>query len=145
MSEVNIELLKQVRDKIATTPEAYDQRVFARKSSAAPCGTAACIAGWACVLSGEMDTAELMRREQAIGTVYESIRETAKRVLCLDENEADTLFTETPEGEPDYDEERGNGWPEPFCGEWADSGRRDRPSIAIAYLNHIIETREVLD
>ena len=152
-SRLNIELLKKVREKIATTPEAYDQSVFARPESAAPCGTAACIAGWACVLSGEMSTDELKRRERSHGAEFESIEITATRVLALAEDEAEVLFTEDPAGErkdwydddEDWydDDERDGGWPEPFATQWEDGAAPER--IAVAYLDHIIETGKVLE
>lgn len=75
---LNIELFKKVREKIATTPEAYNQSVFARASTVAPCGTVACIAGWACVLSGAMDAEELKRRERKGDEEFQSIEITAK-------------------------------------------------------------------
>lgn len=145
---LNIELFKAIREKIATTPEAYDQAVYGRPESAAPCGTAACIAGWACVLSGQMDTQELLRRERSRGWEFDSIAETAQRVLGLSEEEADTLFEGEPGGQwDDYDDEGGNvytgGWPEPFAGDWRDARREDQ--IATAYLTHIIETGKVLE
>jgi hypothetical protein len=149
MSALNIELFKAIREKIATTPEAYDQSVFARPSQVAPCGTAACIAGWACVLSGAMDAKELKRRERAHGQEFESIEVIAKGALRVDDDEAEILFTESPAGNrQDWDEdddEREGGWPQPFCGQWEDANRADRPRIAVAYLDHIIETGKVLD
>lgn len=61
MSNLNIELLKKVRDKIASTPEAYDQSVYGRVSKEAPCGTAACIAGWTVLLADAMPITEVHR------------------------------------------------------------------------------------
>ena len=146
MGKLNIELFKAIREKIATTPEAYDQSVFARPENAAPCGTAACIAGWACVLSGEMSTDELKRRERAKGEEFLSIESTATRVLGLDGDEADILFTEAPAGRSEEwyeDDERYGGWPEPFATQWEEESALER--VAIAYLDHIIETGKVLE
>ena len=146
---LNIELFKKIREKIATTPEAYDQTVFARRSITAPCGTVACIAGWACVLGGAMDADDLKRRERTSGVEFESIETTARDALGIDDDEADILFTENPAGvRHDWDEdddEREGGWPQPFSGQWDDARRTDRPRIAIAYLDHIIETGKVLE
>lgn len=147
MSEqrLNIELLKAIREKIATTPEAYDQSVYARVESEAPCGTAACIAGWACVLSGEMTTDELKRRERSTDMEeFKSIAQTASRVLGLDNLEAETLFAEDPSGCRDFDEdERDDAWPEPFATKWEDGFAPE--TVAVAYLDHIIETGKVLE
>lgn len=146
--KLNIELFKAVRDKIATTPEAYDQSVFARPSDSAPCGTAACIAGWACVLSGAMDSEELKRRERAHGAEFESIETTAQAALGIDDDDAEVLFTENPAGQRyDWheDDERDGGWPDPFASQWDYGTRSDRPRIAVAYLDHIIATGSVLN
>lgn len=147
-TKLNIELLKAIREKIATTPEAYDQSVFARRSVTAPCRTAACIAGWACVLSGVMDAEELIRRERANGAEFQSIEIIAKGALCIDDDDAETLFTEDPAGTrfdwSEDDEERDGGWPQPFASQWEDATRTEQPRIAIAYLDHIIETGKVL-
>lgn len=147
-NKLNIELFKAIREKIATTPAAYDQSVFARESRVAPCGTAACIAGWACVLSGAMSAEELKRRERTDGEEFISIEITAKHVLGLDEDEADVLFTESPEGEwDDYDDGGNdvyvNGWPEEFASQWR--GATSGSDVAVAYLTHIIETGKVLE
>lgn len=144
---LNIELFKLIREKIATTPEAYDQSVFARPSVKAPCGTAACIAGWACVLSGAMDAGELMRRERASGAEYQTIEITAKGALGLDDDDAEVLFDENPAGRLDWheDSERDGGWPEPFASQWEDSTRSQQPQIAVAYIDHIISTGKVLE
>lgn len=145
-NRLNIELLKAIREKIATTPEAYDQSVFARPEPAAPCGTAACIAGWACVLSGAMDAEELTRRERSTGAMYTSISVTAKRALGIDEEDAEVLFTEDPEGvryDWHEDDERDGGWPDPFASQWEDG--LNKASVAVAYLDHIIETGKILE
>lgn len=50
--KLNVELLKKVQQHITEEPKRYDQFAVVRESSLAPCGTVACIAGWANVLSG---------------------------------------------------------------------------------------------
>lgn len=148
MSKLNIELFKAIREKIATTPEAYDQAVFARTESAAPCGTAACIAGWACVLSGAMDTEELKKRERDDGDLFDSISITAENALGLSEEEADTLFESDPSGEwYDYDDQGNDiytgGWPQPFAEAWRETGHESQ--VALRYLDHVIETGKVIE
>jgi hypothetical protein len=44
---VNVALLEQVMTRIEDHPEQHDQTVWVNE-----CGTAACFAGWACLLSG---------------------------------------------------------------------------------------------
>lgn len=152
MSRLNIELFKKVRNKIKTTPNAYDQGTFGRRSKAAPCGTAACIAGWACVLSGQMDT-ETLYATSALDPL--EVQRKAAEVLRLSEEEADILFVGSPEGESyDPEEEWDNeynveGWPAPYGQDWYDARRRDKlearaPRIAVAYIDHIIKTGKVL-
>jgi hypothetical protein len=143
---LNIELFKAIREKIATTPGAYDQSRYARETRRAPCGTAACIAGWACVLSGAMDAEELKRRERSDADEFALIDITAKGALRVDDDEAEILFTENPAGERrDWDEdddEHEGGWPQPFAGLWDND--RDA-ATAVAYLDHIIETGSILE
>lgn len=125
MARLNIDLLNKVRDKIAATPEAYDQRDWCLPSHAAPCGTVACIAGWAAILSGEMSIKEAHRNYSDNG---EHVNNVAMRVLGLTENEANTLFN----GGRD-------GWPLRYraLGKLSDS------QAAIRYLNRIINTGKV--
>lgn len=144
---LNIGLLKKIREKIITTPVAYDQSVYARREETSPCGTAACIAGWACVLSGAMDTKELRRRERSNPYLFETIASTARWHLGLTEDEAEILFTENPAGMGrrfTEDDDRIGGWPAPFNEQWREG---DKPSseIAVDYLDHIIETGKVIE
>lgn len=142
MSELNIELLKQVRDKIAATPQAYDQTTWAAPSPLAPCGTAACIAGWACLLSGAMSAKELYR----IGQDYDPdgvIQATAANHLGINDREAEILF----DGDP------GESWPSFFRYEWREAEDEnyelqtspEQANVAVRYLDHIIETGSVLE
>lgn len=48
---LNIELFKKIRDRIAMIPASYDQSNWCIRNDAAPCGTAACIAGEAVICS----------------------------------------------------------------------------------------------
>lgn len=145
--KLNVELLKQIRDKIASTPDAYDQMVYGRPDHTAPCGTACCIAGWACVLSGRYSVEDIRKARDAEYVVKERISETAQELLGLSENEADTLFTAEPEGSwEDYDDDGEDafegGWPEPFRTEWRE-GIKEYNVIAARYLDQIIETGKV--
>lgn len=151
MSQLNIELFKKIREKIAAVPEAYDQEQYGRAAENAPCGTAGCIAGWACVLGDAMPI-DLMRHARigdpinAERELYKIIPEQAAELLCLSPEEAAVLFTSTPEGgygEDDDDVDR--GWPDPFGYQWAYASRAERAEIAVAYLDHIVETGRVLE
>lgn len=145
---LNIELFKKIREKIATTPDAYDQETYGRRNDYAPCGTAACIAGWACVL-GEAEPLETVRslHERYVSgdkEIVKRIPSTAKRLLGLTQEEADVLFYGDPSGYNEDTDEYEGGWPQPFADRW-DAGIDDRSSIAIDYIDHIIETGTVLE
>ncbi len=158
MSELNIELLTKVRDKIATTPEAYDQSVYGRISKEAPCGTAACIAGWTVLLADAMPVTEVQKangaawakeqneNREVVGNLLNEVPRIAAELLGLTDNEKNILFIGEPEGdESEYDDERDGGWPEPFATDWAEAnGQREQAQVAVAYLDHIIATGEVL-
>lgn len=132
--ELNIDLLKKVRDKIATTPGAYNQETWAKPSASAPCGTAACIAGWACIISGAIDVKQLY--SLAEGRQWVAIEGAAQAQLGLTRAEADTLFS----GDPSYD------WPIEFGDQWdsAYGDNKQEAEIAVEYLDSIINTGEVL-
>lgn len=121
-STLNIDLLKQVRDKIATTPESYEQRWWANPSNDAPCGTTACIGGWAVILSGAMTDGEAKEAYSYF------IAEEAARVLGLNSRDAKILFSATR-----------IGWPLRFRMLAAFNPAR----AAVSYLNRIIRTGKV--
>src|SRR5690349_20576433 len=53
----NVDLLMQIRERILTEPERHNQEMWATASQKPEgvdaCGTAYCVAGWACVLDGQ--------------------------------------------------------------------------------------------
>jgi hypothetical protein len=126
---MNIELLKKVRDKIATTPEAYDQSIWGRSAKDAPCGTAACIAGWAAHLSGHAPLERLQNNGNST-----SIGDIAQRELGIDYFERSTLFSAEPSA----------SWPDPYNDDWDNAGSpQERATVAVAFLDEIIDTGEV--
>jgi hypothetical protein len=148
MSRLNIELLKKVREKIATTPEAYDQGNEAYNDQRSPCGTVACIGGWADILSApnkaERDRrmrgfVDLDRAADALGLSGASFwNEYAGGI----QTERAILFT----GDPD------ENWPAPFAGQYVNAldsdafdGNRAIAAVAVAYLDHIIASGKVLE
>jgi hypothetical protein len=113
----NVELLKKVRDKITSDPEHWNQNFWGildgevvertRKPLAdrtpefeISCGTTACIAGWACILSGEpMEWRTAApdyfqpRLLSATETVHgRDVSVRAAELLGLDEIDAGDLF-----------------------------------------------------
>ena len=144
---LNTELLQRVREKIATAPESYDQEVYGRPEVSAPCGTAACIAGWTVILAGEVP----MKRVRLANAQYHKddreifnlVPNTAARLLGLDIDEQEAMFTAEPQGESDgYSDEREGGWPEPYASQWAE-GEIPRHEIAVAYIDECLRRGKV--
>lgn len=119
---INKELINQIINKLEEAPEAYDQSSYGRFSKNAPCGTAACIAGWAYHFSTESDV-----RDPDV--THRMIHEGAARALGLTEKEAAVLF----DGYAFH-------WPQEFKEAFWTEGQA---SAAIAYLRHILKTGKV--
>lgn len=139
---LNIELFKKIRERIATIPESYSQYVFIKNSPVAPCGTVCCIAGDAiiCNAATVADGIASLRQMDDTAAPDDSqwgqlIPHVAQDLLGLDDAEAAVLF-----------EFAENHWPEPFRGGFilADSDA-ERSRVAVAFLDHIIETGKVLE
>jgi hypothetical protein len=139
-----IALLRKVQEKIRTEPEAYDQATYGRIDG---CGTACCIAGWACILSGKYSVRASAWSSVAVfyGTAlgeHTYASAGAGKLLGLNAAEADILFASDA-----------GRWPEPFGSEWAVTDRRvwgsgvpDRSAyadIAVRYIDYIIENGRV--
>jgi hypothetical protein len=82
-AEMNIKLLKQVRDYISKHPQRYDQSRW--------CGTACCVAGTAAFLSGEVSARKVHTADRN-GEIACEIRDIARKALRLSEEKADRLF-----------------------------------------------------
>lgn len=78
------------------------------------CGTAACVAGWACILSG--------KDRLDVGMI------TAQRLLDLTPEQAMRLF------EP-------SKWPEQYEAGTTDDGKNKTAKIAAARIDHFIKTK----
>lgn len=136
MGKLNIELFKKVRERIATTPESYDQLLWAKRSTKAPCGTTACLAGEAIICS--MPTVEA-----GVKLLWDTLSHPstpapdlmAKELLGLNDREAAAVFTASA-----------CGWPAPFSVQYDKArGNAGKARAAVAYLDHIIETGKVLE
>ena len=135
-SRLNIELFKKIRDRIAEIPESYDQSLWARRDSKAPCGTTACLAGEAIICSrptAQEGVALLWRTLNELRTPSPDV--LARDLLRLTPNEASAMFTASA-----------CAWPAPFSVQFDRArSRKGRAKAAIAYLDHIIETGKVLE
>ena len=85
-------VLKKVRQAILQAPQHFDMSVW-------DCGSAACIAGWVCRLSGiKVDI------DASVAELGESVMDTAMRCLKISQKQANNLFFS-------------GRWPEQFQGE----------------------------
>lgn len=141
MSKLNIELLKKVRNRIATVPESYSQRHFVKRSSKAPCGTVCCLAGET-IICAAPTISEGVEELKAIefasapndGSPWSSlIPHRAQELLGLNDSDAWDLF--------EYAE---NNWPEPFRSQYAAAqSNTERANVAVLLLDQIITTGKV--
>lgn len=132
---LNFRLLRMIIKKIEANPEAYEQSVWGERADDAPCGTAACIAGWACFLDGKMDHKQLRRNQ--MGTAAKAAASLGLHVdLWVFRDEKDALFN----GDPS------EAWPEPYATRWLNAGdsKKRRARIAVAFLKHIINTGQIV-
>lgn len=115
----NTELLKKIKTVLTLKPELWDQHQWARRALTVPepvltdtaddvaeeikevsCGTAMCVAGWACFLSGEKidwtndaDVDEISNKIMATFlTSGETIESRARELLDISYEDAGTLF-----------------------------------------------------
>lgn len=136
MRKLNIKLLKKMRKRIAEKPYSYYQDYWAVKDDKAPCGTKACLAGEAIICS-ERSVKKGLEKLWASLSPSRSERPSvlAQELLGLSGIEADTMFMVG-----------GAAWPEPFRSRFERaSGPIARAKVAVAYLDHIIKTGEVIE
>lgn len=138
MKKLNVRLIRKVIKHILAEPRRYFQETTIRrgvpgehvgkdpKHTFAQCGTAACIAGWAYLLSTKVPDPD----------VY-AIMAKAQRLLGLDHERASNLFSGEPEAH----------WPTPF-NEQYDNAKSPRGKVgaAVRLLEKVIKTGgQILD
>lgn len=135
---LNFPLFRKVIKKLETAPTAYDQSDPFRHEESAPCGTAACIGGWADILAGNVDLSDpdaqtnLNRAGNALGL-------GGKDWAFEEDTERAILFVGGPE-------EDDGGWPTPYRQQWRKvKTARGQARVAIRYLRHIIATGKVTE
>jgi hypothetical protein len=90
---VNVQLLEQTMRHIIDHPETHDQGIWV--SDKEDCGTTACFAGWACLLSGAKQyDVTLSQSTFSADTASGWIRadDLAVQLLGIDEDTATNLF-----------------------------------------------------
>jgi hypothetical protein len=122
-SGINKTLLRKVRNHILAEPRRYCQSFVAQSSKDAPCGTVACIAGWADFLANGTDIV----REDGYDVMVR-----AGKVLGLPEEQWEVLFGFA------------FGWPEPFRARYYENDDpHNRARAAADLINQIIRTGKV--
>jgi len=87
---MNVELLRKIQQHIKEEPRRYSFD-WASESDKSPCGTQACIAGWAMVLSGK-------RTIQTVTKKFDGLwcSRDAAEILEIDSKQASRLFVWWP-------------------------------------------------
>lgn len=90
----NLEKLKELHERITTKPENWDQECWAQQKE---CGTSYCMAGWACVLDGQViDWPKNVEPGEWVEALHlvtgQDIDEAARDILGLDQDDSDRLF-----------------------------------------------------
>lgn len=130
---LNFPLFRKVIKKLETAPEAYRQTTTASRDNSAPCGTAACIGGWADILSGAGD---LKKARVSLNRAADRLGLNGMMWAEEDDTERAILF----DGDPS------DVWPQPFASQWSRAHTRERRArVAIRYLKRIITTGKVLE
>jgi|SRR5579864_556807 len=65
MPKLNVELLRKVKKHILEEPRRLDMGYWIHATTASPCGTVACLAGWTCILSNVVPAFSLEAGELA--------------------------------------------------------------------------------
>lgn len=132
---LNFKLIRKIIKKIETTPEAYDQSVWGKKEPSAPCGTAACIAGWACYFGEKKTLKQLWRDPESAATI-------GAKLIGLDKGD---YWTDNPD---EYGMFNGfaDSWPEPFSSRFHNArGPKGQAKAAVAYLKHVLRTGQIVE
>jgi hypothetical protein len=141
---INVELLARVRAHILEDERRIEMSRYARRAygrTAPPCGTTACIAGWAVILTDGLP-------KRITDDYYASVKPRAINLLGLSEDEADRLFFVM-------------GWPRAFHDRYraaerfidehddedekADKAGESKAQIVADLIDHIIRTGKVTD
>jgi hypothetical protein len=130
---INNELFSRVRNHILEEPRRYEQTSFGQRVPAevSPCGTQACILGWAVILDGRLP----MDANFDDGDIYFSVEKEGREALGLTRDEADAIAY--------------GGWPEPFKSRYRNATYEESTEtpaqVAADYLDHIIATGRVTE
>jgi hypothetical protein len=129
-SKINVELLEKVKAHILEEPRRFNMSLFVfnqgeiedlPKNERPPCGTMACIAGWAVMLA---DGPPAIINDD----YYLTVEDRAVEVLGLNEEQVGALF---------YDP----AWPEKYADAYENARTpRQRARVAARRIDHFIKT-----
>lgn len=89
---MNVELLRKVKEHILDEPQRLDMSMFGQRTEgemAPPCGTTACIAGWAVILSDpKLFTVDIEEFDDVLSDAYK----TGRELLRITPGQARRLF-----------------------------------------------------
>lgn len=114
---MNTKLLRKIKKHILEEPKRLRMWGWVSKSRRSPCGTAACIGGWAVILSGKYS--------QEMNS--DDIRKKAQRLLGFRGMKAARLFG------PDF-------WPDQFHAGISGNGKKRTAEVAAKRIEHFIKT-----
>lgn len=140
---MNTRLLRRIQKHILKYPDAFVMEYFVEnrdKETKTPCGTAACIGGWACIMEQKKLSPRLRQRllnniskpeDYWIGKDYDfNYFYHARRFLGISERQAESLF------------ELG-GWPEKFnIRYYGAKTNKGLARVAVQRIEHFINTGE---
>lgn len=88
MPKLNRKLLEKVRNHIVQVPARLDMSVYVHESDESPCGTQACVAGWAVLLGRHVPKSRWNTYRPREGEFFHA----GRKVLGLTNKEANRLF-----------------------------------------------------
>lgn len=142
---MNTELLRKVRNRIAEIPESYDQGWFFCPSSEAPCGAVACLAGETIIVAADSIDEGLKELRSLNSHWLDS--DTDQLGDGLPVQRAAALLEITIEDAAQMFDSDGDGWPQPFQGQFHEALEGDNdalPLIAVAYLDECLKRDKVI-
>lgn len=139
---INVKLLRRVKALILEEPRRLDMGTWAHpadkrvqvEADRPPCGTVACIAGWA-VIDDFVKVNGRMPDRDEIEEIYETADRKAAELLSLRQDQADRLF-DTPTG-GGFDE-----WPEDLAEAYVNAtSPKERARVAAKRIERFIKTK----
>lgn len=131
--KMNTKLLNKIIRHIREKPKRFNMKVLARKSRLTTCGTAACIAGWAVLLT-RADKQDKKSFHSLIDSGLVSFWYAGASAIGLDQEEARQLF-------------EAYNWPEryrkPLMAAQRHGHHRKAVEIAVRRIRHFIKTKGV--